>query len=109
MMRSGAVPSVVRALTHSPKAGSIFAEVKHRFTVSSGGYVAVRLLGAQPLVDADSHVTEPADLWTSRVPKKCALDVPRVDLNPATKPNPSRIGANWLLPAAGIARAGRRE
>jgi uncharacterized protein len=32
----------------------------------------------QLLIDADSHVTEPADLWTSRVPSKWVDQVPHV-------------------------------
>jgi predicted TIM-barrel fold metal-dependent hydrolase len=34
------------------------------------------------IVDADTHVTEPADLWTSRVPARMAPDVPQVRLDP---------------------------
>jgi predicted TIM-barrel fold metal-dependent hydrolase len=30
------------------------------------------------VIDADSHVTEPADVWTARVPAKYREDVPRV-------------------------------
>ena len=30
------------------------------------------------IIDADSHITEPADVWVSRVPKKYVEDVPRV-------------------------------
>jgi predicted TIM-barrel fold metal-dependent hydrolase len=33
------------------------------------------------IIDADSHVTEPADLWTSRVPKKYVDQVPHVERN----------------------------
>jgi uncharacterized protein len=33
------------------------------------------------LIDADSHVTEPADVWTSRVPAAHVEDVPRVVRN----------------------------
>jgi predicted TIM-barrel fold metal-dependent hydrolase len=33
------------------------------------------------LIDADSHVTEPADVWTSRVPARYADAVPRVVRN----------------------------
>ncbi len=33
---------------------------------------------SQLLIDADSHVTEPADLWTSRVPSKWVDRVPHV-------------------------------
>jgi uncharacterized protein len=34
---------------------------------------------AQVIIDADSHVTEPRDVWTSRVPSKYADDVPHVE------------------------------
>jgi hypothetical protein len=30
-----------------------------------------------PLIDSDSHVVEPPDLWTSRLPSKWADDTPR--------------------------------
>jgi predicted TIM-barrel fold metal-dependent hydrolase len=41
------------------------------------------------VIDTDTHVTEPADLWTSRVPARWAERVPRVE----------RVGAKdvWLL------------
>ncbi len=32
----------------------------------------------QMIIDADSHITEPADVWTSRVPAKYRDDVPHV-------------------------------
>ena len=35
-------------------------------------------LGPELIIDADSHVTEPADVWTARVPAKYKDDVPRV-------------------------------
>jgi predicted TIM-barrel fold metal-dependent hydrolase len=35
-------------------------------------------MAAQLIIDADSHVTEPADVWTSRVPSRYREDVPRV-------------------------------
>lgn len=31
------------------------------------------------VVDTDAHVSEPADLWTSRLPKRWRADAPRVD------------------------------
>ncbi len=31
------------------------------------------------IIDADAHITEPADLWTSRAPKKYSDRVPRVE------------------------------
>ena len=35
-------------------------------------------LATVPIVDADTHVAEPTDLWTSRMPKRFADDAPRV-------------------------------
>jgi predicted TIM-barrel fold metal-dependent hydrolase len=37
------------------------------------------MAAAQSIIDADSHVTEPADVWTARVPKKYVDDVPHVE------------------------------
>jgi uncharacterized protein len=34
---------------------------------------------ANLIIDSDSHVTEPADVWTARVPKKYIDDVPHVE------------------------------
>jgi len=33
---------------------------------------------ADLIIDADSHITEPPDVWTARVPSKYRDDVPRV-------------------------------
>jgi predicted TIM-barrel fold metal-dependent hydrolase len=35
-----------------------------------------------PIIDIDSHISEPPDLWTSRVPKKWVDEVPQVRFNP---------------------------
>ncbi len=35
-------------------------------------------MATQLIIDADSHITEPPDVWTSRVPAKYREDVPRV-------------------------------
>jgi hypothetical protein len=40
--------------------------------------------GAIRVFDTNSHVTEPPDLWTSRVPTKWGDDVPHVLTNPTT-------------------------
>ena len=34
------------------------------------------------VVDTDTHVTEPPDLWTSRVASKWKDDVPHVEVHP---------------------------
>src|ERR1700757_3262682 len=59
-----------------------------------------------PVVDADSHVIEPADLWTSRMPSKYADIIPRVDINPDTGHNHWRVGDHWLYPVGYLSMAG---
>jgi predicted TIM-barrel fold metal-dependent hydrolase len=59
-----------------------------------------------PVVDADSHVVEPADVWTSRVPSKFADVVPQVVFNPQTNHHHWRIGSRNIWPAAYWATAG---
>ena len=41
-----------------------------------------RELAAMPIIDVDSHYTEPRDLWTSRAPQKLRDQVPRVTETP---------------------------
>ena len=47
------------------------------------------------IIDTDSHVSEPDDLWTSRVPKKWVDLVPRVRQNPANGHPMWQIGDLW--------------
>lgn len=53
------------------------------------------------IVDTDSHITEPPDVWTSRVPKKYADVVPRVGVHPRTGRRHWRVGDVWYWPVAG--------
>jgi uncharacterized protein len=53
------------------------------------------------IVDTDSHLTEPADVWTSRVPAKYADVVPRVGVHPKTGRRHWRVGDVWYWPVAG--------
>jgi uncharacterized protein len=55
------------------------------------------------IVDADSHITEPPDAWTSRVPAKYAEVVPRVGVHPKTGRRHWRVGDVWYWPVAGAA------
>src|SRR5947209_12844062 len=60
-----------------------------------------------PIVDADSHVTEPPDLWTSRVSTKRWGDlVPHVRPNPATGEQCWFVGDTRLMGVASSALAG---
>jgi len=62
-----------------------------------------------PIVDADSHIIEPPDLWTSRMPKKWGELTPAVQLDDASRSPRWRIGSRWLNPVAHYATAGWRE
>ena len=59
----------------------------------------------QLVIDADTHLTEPADLWTSRVPAKFADQVPRMVRNKAGRDiwvfNDDQIGVVGMTATAG--------
>ena len=54
----------------------------------------------QLIIDADSHITEPADVWTSRVPAKFRDDVPIV-----VRDGPADL---WVLNGERLSPAARR-
>lgn len=58
-----------------------------------------------PIVDTDTHVIEPADLWTSRVARRFLDAMPRVETDDADAPR-WRVGDRWLTPLARYACAG---
>jgi predicted TIM-barrel fold metal-dependent hydrolase len=58
------------------------------------------------IIDADSHITEPADIWTSRLPSKFADVAPRVEFSPITNHHHWRIGSRWLMPVGFNSQAG---
>lgn len=68
-------------------------------------------MGEWPIIDADAHVTEQADIWTSRMPKKWADVVPRVERHPGTGQSHWRIGDVWFWQVAGaqMSQVGWRE
>lgn len=57
-------------------------------------------------IDADTHITEPADVWTSRVPAKWKDDVPQVRFNEQTQEEVWTIRGNDLMPVGMTALAG---
>jgi uncharacterized protein len=61
------------------------------------------------VVDADSHVVEPADLWVSRVPRRLADDVPHVARHPETGHRHWRVGATFLWPVGYFGVAGTED
>jgi predicted TIM-barrel fold metal-dependent hydrolase len=65
--------------------------------------------GPVSVIDADSHVVEPEDLWTSRVPSRYKDEMPRVEFDPKSGHNYWRVGKNWLWPAGYWGQAGFSE
>ena len=59
-----------------------------------------------PIVDVDTHISEPYDLWTSRVASKWGDQVPHVVKAPGTNVDYWAIGDSLLLPAGITATAG---
>ena len=62
-----------------------------------------------PVIDTDTHVSEPPDLWLSRVPRKYAEDVPRVRVHPRTNHHHWQIAGTWLAAVGYFAYAGWKE
>jgi predicted TIM-barrel fold metal-dependent hydrolase len=58
------------------------------------------------VVDADSHIVEPPDLWTARLPASMAEVAPRVAVHPETGHHHWRVGDVWLRPVGFYGRAG---
>jgi predicted TIM-barrel fold metal-dependent hydrolase len=61
------------------------------------------------VIDVDSHVTEPPDLWTSRLPRHWGKSIPHVVTDPATSRERWFIGDTKLAAVASTAFAGWRE
>lgn len=53
------------------------------------------------ILDADSHLTEPPNLWLERLPRRWAEDCPRVGADPRSGKIRWRIGGRWLA-AVGV-------
>ena len=61
------------------------------------------------VIDVDSHIAEPADLWTSRLPKKWGDLVPHVAQHPKTGFRTWRIGELWVHEEGTTAYAGWKQ
>src|SRR5882757_7483110 len=61
------------------------------------------------IVDSDSHVAEPADLWTSRLPAKWTEDAPRLQWDERFGEMRWRVGDDLLRGEAEFAQAGWHE
>jgi hypothetical protein len=61
------------------------------------------------VVDADTHLTEPADLWTARIPERFRGGAPRVLLDEQTGSWRWRIGDRWCSLVGNYSMAGWPE
>ena len=61
------------------------------------------------LIDADTHVTEPEDVWTSRVASKWKDRVPRVEVDAETGHEFWIVDGKRAAPVGGTATAGWGE
>ena len=57
-------------------------------------------------IDADTHITEPADVWTSRVPARWKDDVPQVRWDDEKQEEVWTVAGNDLMPVGFTALAG---
>jgi predicted TIM-barrel fold metal-dependent hydrolase len=57
--------------------------------------IMTAVIRATRVIDTDAHVTEPADLWTSRLPQKFRADAPTIEHVESTGSLHWRIG-KWL-------------
>jgi predicted TIM-barrel fold metal-dependent hydrolase len=62
-----------------------------------------------PIIDSDSHVTEPPDLWTSRLPAKWADDAPAPVWDAKHGEYRWKVGNNLLQGTAVFSQAGWKE
>ena len=62
------------------------------------------------IIDADSHISEPATLWTDRISqKKWGELVPHVKFDPKINEDRWFMGGKPFMPTAGAAMAGWKE
>jgi predicted TIM-barrel fold metal-dependent hydrolase len=72
-------------------------------TAASQPYEPPAALRGIPVIDADTHLTEPADLWTSRAPARFRDRVPHIELTPeaAGKDSPP-VAADYQWVVEGV-------
>ncbi len=61
------------------------------------------------VIDTDTHLTEPADLWTSRMPARFKDQAPRVDRDEKSGKLRWRIGNRWASLVGNYSIAGWKE
>lgn len=70
---------------------------------------AQNILDSARIVDTDSHVIEPVDLWTSRFPRGLMEEAPHVEWDEAGQEHRWRVGGVWLAGVGEYCSAGWRE
>lgn len=63
-------------------------------------------LSTVPIIDSDTHLTEPLDLWLTRLPSKWHDIAPQVRRDEATSTFRWRVGENWLSSVGHFSFAG---
>jgi uncharacterized protein len=61
------------------------------------------------IIDADTHLTEPVDLWTARIPERFRDDAPQVRLHEPSGSWRWTIGDRWCSLVGNYSMAGWRE
>ena len=61
------------------------------------------------VVDVDTHVIEPPDLWTSRLPKKYADVAPQLEWDEAMQLNRWHVGPHLIAGVAAHSHAGWKD
>jgi predicted TIM-barrel fold metal-dependent hydrolase len=79
----------------------------HRFELRT--VVDSNFMARIPIIDCDSHVTEPPDLWTSRIGKKWGDQAPHLEWNEPTGEQRWRVGDALLTGEAKYSMAGWRD
>jgi predicted TIM-barrel fold metal-dependent hydrolase len=62
-----------------------------------------------PIVDADTHLTEPTDLWTARIPARFRADAPHVERHEPSGTWRWKIGNRWCSLVGNYSIAGWPE
>jgi predicted TIM-barrel fold metal-dependent hydrolase len=66
-------------------------------------------VSALKVIDTDTHLTEPADLWTARLPRKFRDEAPRVERHEPSGKLRWRIGDRWCSLVGNYSIAGWKE
>ena len=61
------------------------------------------------VIDADTHLTEPEDLWTARLPARFRDRAPQVRIHPDTNARRWTVGDRWCSLVGNYSMAGWRE